>query len=264
MSRRRLGLFLALLAFLAAAYRFRVLPGRADVLLDYFLYMSASTTFTPLPVIPAIVHAATLAPVFLVALVGALGTTVAYLIALIVAIFLALAITANRRAEDWLLPVFDVLQSFPSFALFPVLVAALRNRPETVIISVLVITIIWPILFTIIGAIKNRREDLEEAATIFGAVGWRRLTNFTLPVLMPAIVTGSIVGWGEGWEFIIGAELLVRVQTGIGVYLGLLGDAQQTGLLALGILILMLFLYLINRSLWLPLLHQTTQYESEA
>lgn len=113
MSRRRIGLLLALLAFLAAAYRFRVLPGRADVLLDYFLYMCAATTFTPLPVIPVIVHAATLAPVLLVALVGALGTTVAYLIEYAV---LGRVLAHDRlgkvrqsRAYLWLAGVFDRL-----------------------------------------------------------------------------------------------------------------------------------------------------------
>jgi outer membrane lipoprotein carrier protein len=79
-ARGRIALYIAVAVFLAAAYRFRILPKQADVLLDYFLYMSAATTFTPLPTPPVIIHAATQAPVFLVALVGALGTVVAYLI----------------------------------------------------------------------------------------------------------------------------------------------------------------------------------------
>lgn len=79
-ARGRIALYAALAVFLAAAYRFRILPQQADVLLDYFLYMSAATTLTPLPTPPVIIHAATQAPVFLVALVGALGTVVAYLI----------------------------------------------------------------------------------------------------------------------------------------------------------------------------------------
>lgn len=189
--------------------------------------------------------------------------TVAYVIALILSIILALLITANQKVESVLLPFFDVLQSFPSFALFPILVQALANQPEAIIILVLVITIIWPILFTIIGAMKNRREDLEEAATVFGAVGARRLVAFTMPSLLPSIVTGSIVGWGEGWEFIIGAELLVSVHAGIGHYLGQLGSSHQNGLLAIGIVVLMFLLFIINKLIWLPLLKEVTRYQSE-
>jgi NitT/TauT family transport system permease protein len=195
-------------------------------------------------------------------LISLVRTSIAYLVSLVIALLLAFLITANRHAEAILLPIFDVLQSFPSFALFPVLVGALNNSPEVVIIAVMVITMVWPILFSIITGLKNRREDLEEAAKIFGATGTKKLLAFTLPELFPAIVTGSIVGWGEGWEFIIGAELLVHAQQGIGSYLGELG--QNGGLLALGIALLMLFLFVINRLIWLPLLHQSTRYQVES
>lgn len=191
-------------------------------------------------------------------------TSIAYLIALILAIIIALLITANEIIENIFLPFFDALQSFPSFALFPILVQALKNSPEFVIILILTITIIWPILFSIIGGMKNRRKDLEEAATVFGAHGIKRLFNFTLPILLPVIITGSIVGWGEGWEFIIGAELLAQANVGIGTYLGILGKNQQGLLLAFGILILMFLLFIINKFFWLPLLYRATQYESEA
>jgi ABC-type nitrate/sulfonate/bicarbonate transport system permease component len=189
--------------------------------------------------------------------------TIAYLIALVIALVLAFFITVNEKVENIFLPIFDVLQSFPSFALFPALIVALKST-EVIIITVLVITIIWPIMFSIISGIKNRREDLEEAATIFGAKGWKKIIHFTLPELAPSIVTGSIVGWGEGWEFIVGAELLVKTNVGIGNYLGFLGATQQNTLLALGILILLFLLFVLNKLLWLPLLTKTTKYQSES
>ena len=189
--------------------------------------------------------------------------TIAYIIALGLSLVLALLVTTNEKIENIFLPIIDVLQSFPSFALFPALIVALQST-EVIIITVLVITIIWPILFSIISGIKNRREDLEEAATIFGAHGWKRIIHFTLPELAPSIVTGSIVGWGEGWEFIIGAELLVRTKVGIGNYLGILGTTKQNTLLAFGILILLFLLFVINKLLWLPLLTKTTKYQTES
>ncbi len=191
-------------------------------------------------------------------------TTIAYCLSLLIALALALFITINTKVENLLLPVFDVLQSFPSFALFPALVSALAGAPEIVIIGVLTITMVWPLMFTIIGGIKNRRVDLEEAATVFGAYGFKRLRWFTLPELTPAIITGSIVSWGEGWEFIIGAELLVKVNSGIGQYLGALGNSHQNTLLAFGIVVLMLLLFLVNKIVWLPLLHKVTKYQAES
>lgn len=189
---------------------------------------------------------------------------IAYVIALISAIIIALLITSHPVIEGFFLPIFDVLQSFPSFALFPVLVEVLQNHPEFIIILVLSLSMVWEILFTLIGALKNRREDLEEAATIFKATGWKRLIFFTLPHLMPAIVTGSIIGWGEGWEFIIGAELLVNIHSGIGYYLGVLGNSHQDTLLAFGITVLMFLIFIINKSIWIPLLHRVTEFEAES
>lgn len=191
-------------------------------------------------------------------------TSVAYVISLVLSVLFALIITSTKRLENILLPIFDVLQSFPSFALFPILVQALKDSPEAIIVFVLTITMIWPILFSIITGLKNRREDLEEAATLFGANGFKRLRHFTLPEIMPAIIGGSIIGWGEGWEFIIGAELLVHVNQGVGNYLGELGESQRGGLLALGIFLLMAFLFVINKFLWLPLLQKVTRYQTES
>lgn len=197
-------------------------------------------------------------------LASLIRVSIAYAVAVLIATGLALLITANRIAETFLLPIFDVLQSFPSFALFPLFLVIFATQPEIIIILVLVITIVWPIMFTIISAIKSRREDLEEAATIFGANGPKRFTAFTIPTLLPSIITGSIIGWGEGWEFIIGAELLVNTNIGIGHYLGVLGESHQNTLLGLGILILMLLLFVINQVVWLPLLHRATRFSSES
>ena len=111
--RAQIALTAAIILLLAACYRYRVLPEKADILLDYFLYMSAATTFTPLPTPPVIIHTATRAPIFLVALIGALGTTVAYLLEYaVLGRLLAderLGRVRRSRAFEWLASLFDRL-----------------------------------------------------------------------------------------------------------------------------------------------------------
>jgi outer membrane lipoprotein carrier protein len=111
--RARIALTAAIVLLLAACYRYRFLPERADILLDYFLYMSAATTFTPLPTPPVIIHTATRAPVLVVALVGALGTVVAYLLEYsVLGHFLAaerLGRVRKSRAFERLASLFDRL-----------------------------------------------------------------------------------------------------------------------------------------------------------
>ncbi len=191
-----------------------------------------------------------------------LRVAVAYLISLVLALLLAFLITTNRVVENFLLPIFDVLQSFPSFALIPILATTLARSPDLVVVAVLVIAMVWPLLFGIIGGLKNRRSDLEEAATMFGAQGIRRFYSFTLPELFPSIMTGSIVSWGNAWDLLIGAELLVTVTGGVGRYLGALGQQNQRGLLSLGIVAYLLILFIINKIIWLPLLSKATRYQT--
>ena len=116
--RVRIALYLVIGALLITAYRFQVLPKRADVLFDYFLYMSVATTFTPLPTPPVVVHAALHAPVLLVAVVGALGTVVAYLIEYaVLGRFLALDRLQRVRANRFYLRLAKLFDRLPFLAL---------------------------------------------------------------------------------------------------------------------------------------------------
>lgn len=186
--------------------------------------------------------------------------SIGYVIALLLALVLTLVTLQTAISENILLPILDVLQSFPSFALIPLL-AIYFGRSHTSVIIVLSIAMIWPILFATISAFKGIKPDLAEAATIFGAVGWKRLWYFTLPAISSGIVTGSIVAWGEAWDVIIGAEIILRTP-GLGQYFSRFGEtASIRPLLAIGGLLLII--YLINKLLWLPLLTQVTKYQNE-
>ncbi|MEP7167221.1 MAG: ABC transporter permease subunit [Candidatus Woesebacteria bacterium] len=182
-----------------------------------------------------------------------------YFISLVVAIILVLIATSRKWLEDILIPLFDVLQSFPSFALFPLFVVWF-GKSSIVTIFILIISMIWPILFTLLTGQKEIDEELLEAAHIFQAKGLSYYTGVFFPLLLPAIVTGSIIAWGEAWEAIIAAEIIVQVP-GVGTYLA---DSATNAprVLFVGILALLVILFLINKFVWLKLLKTSTKYES--
>lgn len=187
-----------------------------------------------------------------------LRVVVAYLISLGIASILGLVIHFSKKIEGWLVPVLDVLQSFPSFALFPLLILWL-GRSSAVTVIILVVAMVWPILFAILAAQKQLRPDLIEAATLFGARKHKYLLWVLLPLLAPAVVTGSIVAWGEAWETIIAAEIIVMLP-GVGSYLG---GLTNTPTLITGIVILLGLLFILNNYLWLPLLNSVTEYQND-
>jgi ABC-type nitrate/sulfonate/bicarbonate transport system permease component len=185
--------------------------------------------------------------------------TLAYLITLPIAVAVVLAITRVQKVEDFVVPILDVSQSLPSFALLPFLLV-LTGQGTITIVIVLALEMVWPILFTTLSGLKTLHEDLGEAATVFGARGIKRLRYFSIPSILPAIITGSILGWGEGWEAIVGAEIIVG-KNGIGAFIGKANDTNKQ-IFVFSIVILMLFIFILNKLIWLPLLKRVTKYQT--
>lgn len=190
------------------------------------------------------------------------SVTAAYLISLVLALILGLTAVSSVRVENVLLPILDVAQSFPSFAILPLLVIYF-GKTSLSVIAILIIAMIWPIMFSVIAGVKEQRQDQAEAATIFGAKGWKYLAYYRWPMLRPSLLTGSIVSWGQAWDTIVGAEIIAGVM-GAGHYLGQLGANGSTSLLLLGIVIYLFLIFAINQLLWLPLLHRYSKYQAES
>ena len=185
---------------------------------------------------------------------------IAFFISVVLAIVLGLSLSKGKLG-DFFLPVFDVLQSFPSFAVLPLAVHYF-GKSDLTVISFLVITIIWPVLFAVISSLKLVKAEWEEAAQIYGATGVKRFFHFALPLSYPGLITGSIVGLGEGWEAVVGAEIIVGLGNhGLGNFFL---EHGETGKVALfGVFALLLFIFAMNKIIWLPLLEKSHKLLSE-
>lgn len=183
-------------------------------------------------------------------LTSLLRMAIAYVIAALLGWIGAVSFYRGRRA-DIALPLFDVLQSFPAFAALP-LATQFFGHSSTVVIGFLVIAIIWPIFFSIISSLKMVKHDWEEAAVVANLKGWNYLKYFLLPVSIPGFVTGSVIGLGDGWEAIIGTEIIAGVNSGAGIYFEKFANNQQ--LVTFGILGFLVLIFGINKLIWLPLL----------
>jgi len=182
----------------------------------------------------------------------------AYFISLGVAIVIV-ALIGQSKAGDFFIPIFDLLQNLPSFALIPLFVALFSGFNDNMAIIFAASSILWPILFYMLHAVKTAPQDLNNAARIFGAKGLKRTLNYYLPLMFPAGVTGSIVGFAIGWEAVIGIEMM-GLTSGIGFFLNeIIRQSQMT--FALGIVCLMILVFIINRLLWMPLLKKSELYE---
>lgn len=184
----------------------------------------------------------------------------AYLLALAIGVSVALLV-GWASLTDTLFPIFDILQNVPSFALIPFFIYFLGYTDKMIILFA-VSSIVWPILFAILAAIKNAHTDLSDAATIFGANGIRRIPFYLMPLSLPAILTGSIVGIAIGWESVIGAEIIANT-SGFGSFIK---DASSSGInqsAIAGMFVILIIVFVINRLVWAPLLLESSKRYAE-
>lgn len=184
---------------------------------------------------------------------------ISYLIAAVLAWISAIAFYHGRRSVI-ALPIFDVLQSFPTFAALPLATLA-WGRSNTTVIVFLVITVIWPIFFSIISSLKLMKHDWEEAVEMSGLRGWLYLKNFIWPVTVPGLIMGSIIGLGEGWEALVATEIIVQIKSGLGNFFQIF--STNTTATAFGIFGLLALIFSVNKLLWLPLLERTHKTMAE-
>jgi len=213
--------------------------------------------FLFLLVFSRLVHVATGA-LFFDVLVSCLRLLAAYAIALVLAWIGAVAFYRGRRSAI-ALPIFDVLQSFPTFAALPV-ATLLWGVSEVTIVALLVFTVIWPIFFSILSSLKLMKRDWEEAVEVAGWRGKEYLTRFVWPVSAPGVVTGSIIGLGEGWEALVATEIIMRAPSGLGNFFQIF--SKDPTITSFGILGLLILIFSVNKLIWLPLLawsHELTE-----
>jgi ABC-type nitrate/sulfonate/bicarbonate transport system permease component len=178
---------------------------------------------------------------------------VAFIIATTIAWLLVVTVIGSR-AEGAALALFDVLQSLPTFVILPLGIYYFGQSERTIILF-LVITIVWPIIFSIVSSLKQVNRSWREAVTVSRLRGFNYIRYFLFPVTTPGITTGAIIGLGDGWEALIATELLLHTKTGLGPFFA--SFSTNTTMTLFGVLIFLSIIFTLNKFIWLPLLEKS-------
>ena len=164
------------------------------------------------------------------------------------------------KSSSLALSFFDVMQSLPTFTILPIAVHYWGNSTGTIIFF-LVITIIWPIIFSIVSALKQAEKSFTEAVYISRIRGFDYVRYYLFPLTAPGIVTGAIIGLGDGWEALIATEIILQAKTGLGPFFQSFSD--NSAMTLFGVLVFLSVIYTINKFIWLPLLEKSHELISE-
>ena len=204
----------------------------------------------------------------------------AYLIALGWTLAAGILIAKSQRFSRWLVPIFDIGQSIPATALFPLVVIILvdpfRNTPYLGVtlnfasIILLLTGMQWYLLFNIVGAVNSVPNDITEATKAYRVSGGRYVKQILIPAAFPAILIGSIQAWGGGWNALIVSEYIDPNANvpGLGSFLVEASNLPNVLLSSVEIFAALLAMtatvLAINRLVWRRLLRKADRYKFEA
>ncbi len=171
------------------------------------------------------------------------------------------AIGFNPRLARIVQPFAQIAASFPSTALFPViLIALVRAGSGLGIDAVLLMTLTtqWYIFFNVIAGAMAIPSDLKEVSTLFGFTRIQRWRTLILPGIFPYLITGLITASGGAWNASILTEYFtLRGQdlhtVGLGADITMASNAGDYSVLLMATIIMALIVVTINRLLWRPL-----------
>lgn len=203
---------------------------------------------------------------------GRLG--IAYVVALMIAAtvgFLILRLPSLKRS---IITVADIMQSIPALAYFPlVFLVFTRVFPERVGLEMAAILLIltgmlWYLMFNVIESVEHWPKELNELSGLLSIRGFRYVRHFLLPALLPALVAGSILAWGGGWNATIVSEYVnigqqVHMLPGLGSSLDVASNNGDTHQLLILLVVMTGIVVVMNHFLWRRLLSKASNHVFE-
>ena len=171
------------------------------------------------------------------------------------------------RASSIARPIIQFLPAFPTNLFFPIaamLLLRYKLNAEIWVAPLMVLGTQWYILFNVIAGASNLPKDMRQAAALLKVRGWLKWRRFILPAIAPSYITGAITAAGGAWNASIIAEVIMwgNVQlkaTGLGSYIAQNFAVSNYAKVALGTIIMALFVLFINRIFWRPLYNMAIQ-----
>lgn len=169
-------------------------------------------------------------------------------------------------------PIVQFLAAFPTNLFFPLaamLFLKYKLNPEIWVSPLMVMGTQWYILFNVIAGASNLPKDLKQAAATFKVRGWLKWRRLILPGIAPYYITGAITAAGGAWNASIIAEVIKWGNnkfeaTGLGAYIAENFANNDFANIALGTIVMCLFVLIINRLFWRPLYNIAMEkYETE-
>src|SRR5580693_7902897 len=148
------------------------------------------------------------------AMFSVLRIAAAYFISLAFTVVYGYIAAYNARAEKFMIPLLDTLQSIPVLSFLPgVMLAMISLIPArqlgVELGSILLIFTgqVWNMAFSFYSSMKSIPRELGEAGSIYRFSGWQRFIQLEMPSGVIGLLWNSMVSVAGGWFFLMACEM---------------------------------------------------------
>jgi NitT/TauT family transport system permease protein len=204
-----------------------------------------------------------------------LRITIAYLFSLAFTLVYGYIAAYNKRAERFMIPLLDVLQSIPVLSFLPgvmlAMVALFPGRQLGVEAGAILLIFtgqVWNMAFSFYASLKSIPNEMREAARIYRFSWWQRFLQVELPFAAIGLVWNSMMSVAGGWFFLMACEMFVLGARdfrlpGLGSYLQTAASAGDTSSILWGVATMIAVIVLLDQFIWRPVIAWAERFKVE-
>jgi len=209
------------------------------------------------------------------ALYSVLRITLAYGLSLVFTLIYGYIAAYNHKAERFMIPLLDTLQSIPVLSFLPgvmiSMVALFPTRQLGVEFgSILLIFTgqVWNMTFSFYSSLKSIPHEMYEAAQVYRLSWWQRFRQLELPYSAIGLIWNSMMSVAGGWFFLMACEMFVLGNRdlrlpGLGSYLQTAANAGNTRAIVAGLVVMIGVIVLLDRLVWRPVIAWAEKFKFE-
>src|SRR5580693_637921 len=204
-----------------------------------------------------------------------LRITIAYVLSLAFTLVYGYVAAYNPRAERFMIPLLDVLQSIPVLSFLPgvmmAMVALFPGRQIGVEAGAILLIFtgqVWNMAFSFYASLKSIPKEMREAAKVYGFSWWQRFIEMELPFAAIGLVWNSMMSVAGGWFFLMACEMFVLGSRdfrlpGLGSYLQTAASAGDTRSILSGVATMVAVIVLLDQFVWRPVIAWAEKFKVE-
>jgi NitT/TauT family transport system permease protein len=209
------------------------------------------------------------------AMFSVLRIAIAYVFSLAFTLVYGYIAAYNARAEKFMIPLLDTLQSIPVLSFLPgvmlSMVALFPTRQLGVELgSILLIFTgqVWNMTFSFYSSLKSIPREMREVAQVYRWSWWQRFTQMELPYAAIGLVWNSMMSVAGGWFFLMACEMFILGNRdlrlpGLGSYLQTAANAGDTRAIVWGLGVMIGIIVLIDQLIWRPVIAWSEKFKFE-